>query len=99
MNNSWRLRQLGHGFEIRSISRFIRRKLHRQRLLDGGRRYRRPASVQRNLVRPFARRPDPDSRPIDSQPFNKQRWGLRQAPAGDDQQSGKHASNDNKIAS
>jgi hypothetical protein len=99
MNNGWRLRQLGHSFEIQLNSRVIGRQLHRQWLLDARRRYARLAGVQHNLFRPFARRPDPDSRPIDRQPFGKQCWGRRQAPAGDEQQSGKRASNGDKIAS
>jgi hypothetical protein len=44
------------------------------------------------------RRLDPDDRSIDGQLIGEHRWGRWQAPAGDQQQSRKHASDEDKVA-
>src|SRR5258706_2376964 len=94
--------QLGHSLKIRSISRFVRRlpdRLRRRRLLDGRRRYCRLAGVQADFFRPFALRLDPDDRSIEGwRLISEHRWGRWQTPAGDEQQSCKRASDDDKIA-
>ena len=93
--------QLGHSLKIRLISRFVRHspdRLRRRRLLNGGRRYCRLAGVQDDLFRPFARRLDPDTCSIDGQLISEHRWGRWQTPAGDEQQSRKRASDEDKVA-
>jgi hypothetical protein len=93
--------QLGHSLKIRSISRFVRRqpdRLRRRRLFDGRRCYGRLTGVQDDLFRPFARRPDPDDRSIDGQLIVEHRWGRWQTPAGDEQQSRKRSSDEDKVA-
>jgi hypothetical protein len=100
MIDSGRLRirfQLGEGLEIRLMSRFVGRR--RRRFLDGRSRYDRMAGVQDDLFRPFARRLDPDDRSIDDLgPISEHRWRRWQTPAGDEQQSRKHASDEDKVA-
>jgi hypothetical protein len=105
MIDSGRLRirfQLGHCLKVRLISRFFRRqpnRLRRQWFLDGRRRYGRLTGVQDDLFWPLARRLDPDDRSIDDLgPISEHRWRRWQTPAGDEQQSRKRASDEDKVA-
>jgi len=73
--------------------------MRRRRFVDGRRRYGRLAGVKDDFFRPFVRRLDPYDRPVDGQPLTSEhhRWRW-QTPAGDEQQSRKRASNEDKIA-
>jgi hypothetical protein len=94
--------QLGQSPKIRLISRFVRQqpdRLRGRRFLERRRRCCRPAGVQDDFFRPFARGLDPDDRPIEtSRLISEHRRGYWQTPAGDEQQSRKHAPDEHKVA-
>jgi hypothetical protein len=97
----WFWLQLGQSLKIRLILRFVRRwpdRLRRRRLLDGRKRYCRPAGVQDDFFRPFVRRLDPDNRSVSGDRLigkhRRRRW---QTPSGDEQQSDERASDEHKI--
>ena len=57
------------------------------------------AGLQNDFFWPFVRGPDPDARPVDVMlMISEHRWGRWQAPAGDEQQGRKCASNEDKVA-
>jgi hypothetical protein len=93
----------GHSFKIRLIRRLVRRwrtrRLDRRRVYDNGRFDGRLTGVQNHLFRPFVRRLDPDNRSIEGDRLiGEHRWGHWQKPGGDEQQSRKRASDEDKIA-
>lgn len=93
----------GHSFKLRLIRRFGRRQLNRRldrwRVHDNWNFSGQLTGIQNDLFRPFLRRFDPDNRSIEGDRLiSEHRWGLWQKPAGDEQQSRKRASNEDKIA-
>jgi hypothetical protein len=95
--------QQGHSFKIRRIWQFVgqwwSRRLDRRRVYDDGRCEGQLTGVENDFFRPFVRRLDPDNRSIETDRLiGKHRWGRWQTRAGDEQQSRKHASDEDKIA-
>jgi hypothetical protein len=73
--------------------------LARRRIHGNGRCDGQLTGIQNDLFRPFARRLDPDNRSIEGDRLiSEYRWGPWQEPAGDEQQSRKGASDEDKIA-
>src|ERR1700733_853177 len=95
--------QQRHSCKIRLIRRFVGKwwspRLDRRRVHDNGTCDAQLTGVQNDLFRPFVRRLDPDNRSIETDRLiGKYRWGRWQTRAGDEQQSRKRASDEDKIA-